>query len=69
MKGTVSKIIKLSTNIIKKSPTDFKPKAIKILAKIISVFNFQYINYVEEIKNETITYNGFKKNTSTVKGN
>ena len=67
MNGTASKIIKLSNNLVKKSPSDFKPKATKIFSKILSVFNIQYINSVEEIKNKT-KETVFIKNTSNVKG-
>ena len=66
MNGTVSKIIKLSNNLMKKSPPDFKQKATRIFSKILSVLNFQYIHSVEKIKDKTETV--FIKNTSNVKG-
>ena len=51
--GTVSKIIKLSVNMMKKSPSDFKSKAKSIFSKIMSVLNLKFTNLVKDFKNET----------------
>ena len=68
MKGPVSKILMLSLDVMKKSPPDFKPKAMKIFSNIVSVLNFQYITTENVRKNSSQGKLELRKYPHNVKG-